>query len=91
VVVSWTGLNYEIFAVFVFGCVASSRVLDNRFSPAVIALAATLLWGMISNVLNLLDIGAYIQQFITLLIAAAFVVIAVVNILAARKAPPGMR
>lgn len=85
------GYSYIILVIFVSGCVASSRLFDNRFVPAVIALVAVLLWSLMNNVLVLLSVSAYTQLIISVVIAAAFGVAALINWAAARKAPAGPR
>jgi ribose/xylose/arabinose/galactoside ABC-type transport system permease subunit len=78
--------SHLIFTVFVAGCVVSSRFFDNRFAPAAIAFAAALLWSLLSNILNLLSVVLWTQVIVTLLLAAAFGTVALVNWAAARKA-----
>lgn len=82
------GYNYAIFAAFVAGCIASSRLLDNRYTPAVIALAATLIWSIMINVLTLLSIDSYTQLIFIVLITAVFVALAITNWATARKTFP---
>jgi len=53
------GSGYEIFVLFVFACVISSRALDNRFAPVLYALLPALSWYMLIYVLIL--IGVYYQ------------------------------
>lgn len=75
-----------IYTVFVVGCVASSRFFDNRFVPAAIAFAATLLWSMLNLLLVVAGVVSPIHLAITFLFAAAFATVALVNWVNARKA-----
>ena len=90
VVVPYLGYDKLIFAIFVAGCAMSSRLFDSRYLPAVIAIGAALIWSVISNVLNILSIDAYIQLMVNGIIAIAFAAIAFVNWRNTRKLSPGI-
>ncbi len=53
------GSGYELFIIFAYAAVISTRAADNRFFPAVYALAPALVWGILQNIIVLGDWDAY--------------------------------
>jgi len=74
-----TGSRNEIFILFVFACVFSSRTLDNAILSIIYAAAPTLAWGILSNVLIILDCNTFIIGIITGVITLAFLIIAYIS------------
>ena len=77
------GTGYEIFILFTFAIITSSRYLDNRGLPAVFAVAATLLYtllyALIYNGLNLRVASQYWLQLIVGAIALVFVIVSYIT------------
>ena len=78
------GSGFEIFIIFVFACVISSRVIDGRFLPAVYAIVPALIFAFLSISLNILNINAFIQVIIKCLLTLAMLVIAYLSRIGSR-------
>ena len=72
-------MGYEPFVLFVFACLLSSRVLDNRIAPALYVLPLGLVYAMLTNVLNLNNIPSFSQLLILYVLAAIALAIAFVS------------
>lgn len=83
--IPYVGYDYVIFTLFVSGCIASSRLLDNPYAPIPVALAAALTWCIKNNVLLLLAVDMYTQLIISILLTAIFGALAIINWTASRK------
>ena len=83
------GTGYEIFILFVFACLAGSRVMDNRFAPAVYAIAPAVFYAILNNMVILLGVVPYLQTFISGFVALVFVAIAYV--VRPKPETPGLR
>lgn len=70
----------------VSGCTVSSLLFDNRFAPAPIALAATVVYIMAMNVLTTSGIHVVMQTLILALLAGIFIALGVANWRATRSA-----
>lgn len=57
------GSGYELFILFVFACAYSTKLVDNRYTPAVYALAPALVWACVYNFLAVYGITVYLQQY----------------------------
>lgn len=64
VAVPTIGMGHEMYILFVFACLISSRALDNRVAPVVYAMLPALIWCLLTNVLNLLAFPFYTQNLV---------------------------
>jgi ribose/xylose/arabinose/galactoside ABC-type transport system permease subunit len=69
------GNNYEIFIILCFAVITSSRFMDNRGVPVVIAIVTAILYVLLTNVLVLYGLNPHWNQLVVGLIALAFLVI----------------
>ena len=80
------GYSGLLFPLFIAGYIACSRLFDNGFMPAILALTGTAAWIVLQNALNLLSVSIYIQQAIQAVLIAIFGAVALVIWFAQRKA-----
>ncbi len=75
-----SSFGYEYFILFVYAAVMSTRVADNKFFPAVYALAPALVWSLLSNIMATVsgDIFYY-QPVITYGLILVFLVVAYIS------------
>ncbi len=71
----YTGTGYEMFILFVFAAVTSSRFIDNRVVPVVYAIPATIFYVMLSIFLMFISGGNYIIQMVMAVIAVGMGVV----------------
>lgn len=55
------GSDNDLFILFVFVCAYSTKLVDNRFMPAVYALVPTCVWACLANLLNLNSVNTFDQ------------------------------
>ncbi len=72
------GSGYEIYILFVFACIMSSRALDNRAAPVLFALMPAVIWSLLNNAFLLQGLPTYSQDIIfiiltVIILAAAFI------------------
>jgi ribose transport system permease protein len=70
------GTGYEPFIVLVFACVAGSRVMDNRFAPAVYAIAPLLLYATFGNILSMIGLNVFWQTVFGVILAVMILAVA---------------
>jgi ribose/xylose/arabinose/galactoside ABC-type transport system permease subunit len=58
------GSGLEIYILFVYFAVISSRLLDNRFAGALYTLVPLYIWTVLQNAFNLFAVSPYIQSVI---------------------------
>ncbi len=72
------GTGYEAYIVFVFALLTSSKTLDNRFAPALIALVPAVIWGVLTNIFGLWGVISYYQPVVYGGLALVFILVAFV-------------
>lgn len=70
------GYGYEPFIVLVFACVVGSRVMDNRFAPAVYALVPALFISIFQTIASIIMLDVYMQTILQVVIAVVLLAIA---------------
>lgn len=73
------GTGFETFIVFVFACVVGSRVMDNRFAPAVYALAPVLFFSIFQFILSISGVDVFWQTVYGGILAVVFIAVAFVS------------
>ena len=71
--------GYGLYILFVFGCIASTRLIDNRYAPALYAFAPPLVWVFFINIMNLTGVASYWQIIANVMITLPFLIIAFIN------------
>jgi hypothetical protein len=71
----YTGTGYEIFILFVFAAVTSSRFIDNRVVPVIYAVPATLFYVMLFMFLVFVSGGNYILQMVMAVVTIGMAVV----------------
>lgn len=73
------GNGYEIFILFVFACVISSRVIDNKFAPVLYAMVPALVWTIYDNALILHAINPFTTMILEGALTLIFLVVAFIS------------
>ena len=70
------GNGYELFILLVYGCVAGSRVFDNRIAPALYAFAPVLLYVTLTYTMGFLNVNSFIQSMVYCVLVLVFLLVA---------------
>lgn len=73
------GAGYEPFIALVFACIVGSRAMDNRFAPAVYAIAPVLLYVTFSNILSIIGLDVFWQTVCGIILAVIILAVAYVS------------
>ena len=71
----YTGTGYEIFILFVFAAITSSRFIDNRVVPVIYVVPTTLFYVMLFIFLMFVSGGNYILQMIMAVVTIGMAVV----------------
>lgn len=69
------GFGNELFILYIFAAITSSKFLDNRVLPAFYAIIAAILYVVVQNVMPLYGLDSFVQQIIFAVITLGFVVV----------------
>lgn len=69
------GFGNELFILYIFAAITSSKLLDNKVLPAFYAIIAAILYVVVQNVMSLYGLDSFIQMIIFAVITLGFVVV----------------
>ncbi len=75
----YTGMGYEIFILFIFAAVTSSRFIDNRVVPVIYAVPATLFYVMLYIMLMFRGGSSYVLQMVMAVVTIGLAVVSYIS------------